>query len=75
MAAAAGQVEVAPRVEARGVGLRAGLVTAAFLVAAVAVGLAVGPVHVGVGDDIASRWGPRIVEFAQQVAKIARKTG
>ena len=49
MAAAAGQVEVAPRVEARGVGLRAGLVTAAFLVAAVAVGLAVGPVHVGVG--------------------------
>ena len=30
---------------------------------------------VGVGDDIASRWGPRIVEFAQQVAKIARKTG
>jgi iron complex transport system substrate-binding protein len=30
---------------------------------------------VGVGDDIASRWGPRIVQFAGQVAKIARKTG
>jgi len=30
---------------------------------------------VGVGDDIASRWGPRIVEFAQQVAKIARQSG
>jgi len=30
---------------------------------------------VGVGDDIASRWGPRIVEFARQVARIARKSG
>lgn len=30
---------------------------------------------VGVGDDIASRWGPRIVEFARQVAKIARQSG
>jgi len=30
---------------------------------------------VGVGDDIASRWGPRIVEFARQVAKIARRSG
>jgi len=28
---------------------------------------------VGVGDDIASRWGPRIVEFARAVARIARK--
>jgi iron complex transport system substrate-binding protein len=27
---------------------------------------------VGVNDDIASRWGPRIVEFAAAVAKIAR---
>jgi iron complex transport system substrate-binding protein len=27
---------------------------------------------VGVDDDIASRWGPRIVEFARQVAEIAR---
>jgi iron complex transport system substrate-binding protein len=27
---------------------------------------------VGVNDDIASRWGPRIVEFAAEVAKIAR---
>jgi iron complex transport system substrate-binding protein len=28
---------------------------------------------VGVDDDIASRWGPRIVEFARAVARIARK--
>jgi iron complex transport system substrate-binding protein len=28
---------------------------------------------VGVDDDIASRWGPRIVQFAQAVARIARK--
>ena len=28
---------------------------------------------VGVGDDIASRWGPRIVQFARAVARIARK--
>ena len=27
---------------------------------------------VGVSDDIASRWGPRIVEFARAVARIAR---
>ncbi len=27
---------------------------------------------VGVDDDVASRWGPRIVEFAQAVARIAR---
>jgi iron complex transport system substrate-binding protein len=30
---------------------------------------------VGVGDDIASRWGPRIVQFARQVAKFARRSG
>jgi iron complex transport system substrate-binding protein len=30
---------------------------------------------VGVGDAIASRWGPRIVEFARQVAKIVRRKG
>jgi iron complex transport system substrate-binding protein len=30
---------------------------------------------VGVGDDIASRWGPRIVEFAREVAQIARANG
>jgi len=30
---------------------------------------------VGVGDDIASRWGPRIVQFARQVAQIARQSG
>jgi cobalamin transport system substrate-binding protein len=28
---------------------------------------------VGVSDDIASRWGPRIVQFAQAVARIARQ--
>jgi iron complex transport system substrate-binding protein len=28
---------------------------------------------VGIDDDIASRWGPRIVQFAQAVARIARK--
>jgi iron complex transport system substrate-binding protein len=28
---------------------------------------------VGVDDDIASRWGPRIVRFAQAVARIARR--
>ena len=28
---------------------------------------------VGVDDDVASRWGPRIVQFAQAVARIARK--
>jgi iron complex transport system substrate-binding protein len=29
---------------------------------------------VGVNDDIASRWGPRIVDFAEAVAKIARQS-
>ncbi len=29
---------------------------------------------VGVDDDIASRWGPRIVQFAQAVARIARRS-
>jgi iron complex transport system substrate-binding protein len=28
---------------------------------------------VGIDDDVASRWGPRIVEFARAVARIARK--
>jgi iron complex transport system substrate-binding protein len=28
---------------------------------------------VGVDDDVASRWGPRIVEFARAVARIARR--
>jgi iron complex transport system permease protein len=54
MTAEAGTAEVAPRVEARGVGLRAGLVTFAFLVVALAIGLAVGPVHIGVGEIIRS---------------------
>jgi iron complex transport system permease protein len=54
MTAAAGRAEAAPRVEARGVGLRAGLVTVAFLVVALAIGLAVGPVHVGLGSIVRS---------------------
>jgi iron complex transport system substrate-binding protein len=28
---------------------------------------------VGIDDDVASRWGPRIVQFAQAVARIARR--
>jgi cobalamin transport system substrate-binding protein len=28
---------------------------------------------VGVDDDVASRWGPRIVQFAQAIARISRK--
>ena len=54
MAATAGTAEATPRVEARGVGLRAGLVAVAFLLGALAVGLAVGPVHVGVGSILRS---------------------
>src|SRR5438034_3845268 len=54
MATVAGRAEAAPRVEARGVGLRAGLVTGAFLVAALAVGLAVGPAHLGLGSILRS---------------------
>lgn len=49
MAVAAERVNPAPRVEARGVGLRAGLLTVGFLVVALGVGLAVGPVHIGLG--------------------------
>jgi cobalamin transport system permease protein len=52
--AVAGGVEAAPRVEARGVGLRAGLVTGAFLLAALAVGLAVGPADLGLGSIVHS---------------------
>ena len=54
MATAAGRAEEAPRVEARGVGVRAGLVATAFLVAALAIGLAVGPVHIPVGSILRS---------------------
>jgi iron complex transport system permease protein len=54
MAVTAGRVEEAPRVESRGVGLRAGLVAVAFLVVSVAVGLAVGPVHIPVGSILRS---------------------
>jgi iron complex transport system permease protein len=54
MAAAVGKAEAAPRVEARGVGLRAGLVTAAFLLVALLIGLAVGPAHLGLGSIVRS---------------------
>ena len=54
MAVAAERVEEAPRVEARGVSLRAGLVTAGFLVVALGVGLAVGPVDIGLGAILRS---------------------
>jgi iron complex transport system permease protein len=50
------RLETAPRVEARGVSLRAGLVTAGFLVVAVVVGLAVGPTHIGFGVDYNILW-------------------
>src|SRR5579864_2008670 len=47
-------MEAAPRVEARGVGLRVVLVTVGFLLAALVVGLAVGPAGFGfaVGHDV-----------------------
>jgi iron complex transport system permease protein len=54
MAVAAGRTESVPRVEARGVGLRAGVVTAVFVVVALLVGLAVGPVQVGFGSIVSS---------------------
>jgi iron complex transport system permease protein len=54
MAVVAGRTEAAPRVEARGVGLRAGVATAAFFVAAVLVGFLVGPVHLGFGEIVRS---------------------
>jgi iron complex transport system permease protein len=47
-------MEETPRVEARGVSLRAGLITVGFLLAALAVGLAIGPVHIGLGAIIRS---------------------
>jgi iron complex transport system permease protein len=51
---ATGKLEASPRVEARGVGLRAGLVAVGFLLVALVVGLAVGPVHIGVGAILRS---------------------
>ncbi len=54
MATAVGTTEAAPRVEARGVGPRAGLAVVAFLLAALVVGLAVGPVHIGLGAIVRS---------------------
>ncbi len=52
--AVAGGVEIAPRVEARGVGLRAGLVAGAFLLVALVVGLAIGPADIGLGAILRS---------------------
>jgi cobalamin transport system permease protein len=54
MATAVGRSEAVPRVEARGMGLGAGLAAAGFLLAALVVGLAVGPVHVGLGAILRS---------------------
>ena len=72
MAATAGRVEVAPRVEARGVGLRAGLLAVAFLVAALAVGLTVGPVHMGVGEILRSALS--YLPFLHVTSRSARST-
>jgi iron complex transport system permease protein len=48
-------LEAAPRVEARGVGLVAGLVTAGFLLAALLVGLAIGPIgYIDLGSIVRS---------------------
>ena len=54
MAVAAERIESTPRVEARGVSLRVGLVTVCFLLVALVVGLAVGPVHIGLGAIVRS---------------------
>jgi iron complex transport system permease protein len=54
MAVAAGRAEAAPRVEARGVGPFAALGALAFLAGALVVGLALGPVHVGLGAIVRS---------------------
>ncbi len=54
MSVATETLEAAPRVEARGVSLRAGLVTGGFLVVSLVVGLAVGPVHIGLGAILRS---------------------
>ena len=54
MAATVGHVEVTPRVEARGVGLRAGVVATAFLVVALLVGLSIGPFGIGIGAIVRS---------------------
>ena len=47
-------MEATPRVEARGVSLRAGLLAVGFLLAALVVGLAVGPQPIGLGAIIRS---------------------
>jgi len=64
MAVAAERLEAEPRVEARGVSLRAGLVTAGFLLVALVVGLAAGPTHIGFGVDREILWQLRAPEVA-----------
>jgi len=54
MVHAAERVEAVPRVEARGVSLRAGLVTAGFFLIALVVGIAVGPTDIGLGAILRS---------------------
>jgi len=56
VAVVAERVEVAPRVEARGVSLRAGVLTAGFLLLALVLGLAAGPTHFGFGVDHDILW-------------------
>ena len=62
MSVATGELKAAPRVEARGVSLRAGLITAGFLVASLVVGLAAGPTHIGFGVDHEILWQLRAPE-------------
>ena len=54
MTVAAKRLETAPRVEARGVSLRAGLVVVVFLFVALVVGIAVGPTYIGLGGILRS---------------------
>ena len=64
MALAAESLETTPRVEARGVGLRAVLVAIGFLVAALVAGLAVGPAGLGFDVGHTVLWDLRAPEVA-----------
>lgn len=64
MALAAESLETTPRVEARGVGLRAALVAIGFLVAALVAGLAVGPAGLGFDVGHTVLWDLRAPEVA-----------
>jgi len=64
LALAAESLETTPRVEARGVGLRAALVAIGFLVAALVAGLAVGPAGLGFDVGHTVLWDLRAPEVA-----------